>query len=89
MALIKMAPEELEQLAAKFSAASEESQQMVSTLGSGIANVQQNWAGVSATKFFGEYQQWSKTMTGYVQLLQQISNELKGQAQKFRDADLR
>ncbi|MCR3759593.1 WXG100 family type VII secretion target [Clostridium felsineum] len=89
MALIKITPEELEQLAAKFSGASEESQQMVSTLGSGISNVQQNWAGVSATKFFGEYEAWSKTMTGYVQLLQQISTELKQQAQKFREADVR
>ncbi|PJI07948.1 MULTISPECIES: WXG100 family type VII secretion target [Clostridium] len=89
MALIKITPEELESLAGQFSQSSEESQQMVSRLGSGIAGVQQNWAGVSATKFFGEYQEWSKTMTGYVQLLQQISTELKQQAQKFREVDAR
>ncbi|MDD3223243.1 MAG: WXG100 family type VII secretion target [Clostridium sp.] len=87
MALIRITPEELEGLAAKFSQSSEESQQMVSNLGSGVGQVQEEWNGVSATKFFGEYQQWSKTMTGYVQLLAQISQELKQQAQKFRTTD--
>lgn len=87
MALIKITPEELESLAAKFSQSSEESQQMVSNLASGIGQAQGEWNGISATKFFGEYQQWSKTMTGYVQLLSQISTELKQQATKFRNTD--
>jgi WXG100 family type VII secretion target len=84
---ITITPQEVRSVADQFNNASQESEQMVSRLESTINNLSATWEGMAKQRFYGDYENWRSTMRTYVQLLAQISQELRAIAQRIEDAD--
>ena len=87
MVRITVTPEQVHNIASQFESASEQSQQMVSRLQTTMNNLEPEWEGVTAQRFYQEYQQWHQSMTQFVELLNQIGKELHAIAERFAAAD--
>jgi WXG100 family type VII secretion target len=87
MARILVTPEQAHDVANQFNSASQESEQMVQRLESTMNNLQPNWDGMTAQRFYGDYENWRNNMRQFVQLLSQISQELHAIADRFAAAD--
>jgi WXG100 family type VII secretion target len=84
---ILVTPEQLDQVAGQFKSSSEQSQQMISRLAQQVNGLQGQWDGMTKQRFFQDFQAAQKQMNTYVQLLESINAELKGIANRFRQAD--
>jgi len=87
MTRILVTPEQVHDVANQFNAASQESEQMVQRLQSTMNGLAPNWDGMTAQRFYGDYENWRNSMTQFVQLLSQISQELHAIADRFAAAD--
>ena len=87
MARIRITPEQVHQVAVQFKQASSQSDQMVKQLTNTINNLQGEWEGMTKERFYSEFQQWSTSMRQFVQLLDQIGQQLDAIADKFRAID--
>lgn len=87
MSLIKIDIDETRRVASQFKQASEQSQQMVTSLTSTVRNMESDWAGMTKDQFSGEFQQWETTMRQYVDLLNNIGLQLEQIATRFEQAD--
>ena len=87
MVRITVTPEQVHEVARQFETASQQSQEMVSTLQGTMSQLDPEWEGMTAQRFYQEYQQWHQSMTQFVDLLQQIGTELHSIAERFAAAD--
>jgi WXG100 family type VII secretion target len=87
MPRIRVAPEQVHQVANQFKQASSSSQEMVTRLQTTMSNLQPEWEGMTSQRFYGEFQQWQQSMTQFVQLLNNIGQELDAIADRFAAAD--
>ena len=87
MARILVTPEEVHNVANQFSQASQESQDMIGRLESTMSNLEPQWEGMTKQRFYQEYQNWRNQMRNFVDLLNQISQELHAIADRFAAAD--
>lgn len=87
MAIVLIDPAKVEAVASQFSQKSQESQGMISQLKSAVSGMSAEWEGMSAQRFFSDYETWNKQMQTHVALLESISAQLKACAQRFREAD--
>ena len=87
MARILVTPEEVHNVANQFSQASQESQDMINRLESTMSNLEPQWEGMTKQRFYQEYQNWRNQMRSFVDLLNQISQELHAIADRFAAAD--
>ena len=84
---IGITPDEVRGVATQFNNASQETEQMVGRLESTINNLAPTWEGMAKERFYGDYENWRSTMRNYVQLLAQISQELRAIADRFQGVD--
>jgi WXG100 family type VII secretion target len=87
MARILVTPEQVHDVANQFNNASQESEQMVQRLEGTMNNLSPNWDGMTAQRFYGDYENWRNNMRQFVQLLAQVSQELHSIADRFAAAD--
>ena len=87
MARILVTPEEVHNVANQFSQASQESQDMINRLESTMSNLEPQWEGMMKQRFYQEYQNWRNQMRSFVDLLNQIGQELHAIADRFAAAD--
>lgn len=87
MARITVTPEQVHEVAGKFEAASQQSQEMVNSLQGTMNQLDPEWEGMTAQRFYQEYQQWHQSMTQFVEMLNQIGQELHAIAERFAAAD--
>lgn len=87
MARIRITPEQVRQVGNQFKQASAQSDQMVNQLRNTINSLQGDWEGMTKERFYGEFQQWATSMTQFVQLLNQIGQQLEAIAERFRGLD--
>jgi len=87
MARILVTPEQVHEVANQFNSASQESEQMVQRLESTMGNLAPNWDGMTAQRFYGDYENWRTNMRTFVELLAQVSQELHAIADRFAAAD--
>jgi WXG100 family type VII secretion target len=84
---IRIDPAKVEQVAGQFSQKSQESQAMIAQLKTAVSGMSSEWEGMTAQRFFSDYENWNKQMQAHVALLESISTQLKACAQRFRTAD--
>lgn len=84
---IKVTPQQLRAAASQFKSSSQQSQEMINRLNQQITSMQSDWAGMSAQKFYNDFQQWKSTMTQFVTLLNEIGGQLEAIATRFEQAD--
>lgn len=87
MTRIRITPEQVRQVGNQFKQASAQSDQMVNQLRNTINSLQGDWEGMTKERFYGEFQQWATSMTQFVQLLNQIGQQLEAIAERFRGLD--
>lgn len=87
MARILVTPEQIHKVANQFNTASQDSEQMVQRLQSTLTSLEPDWDGMTAERFYGDYENWRNSMTQFVQLLAQISQEMHAIADRFAAAD--
>jgi len=87
MARIKVTPEQVHQVANEFKRAGTESQQMVTRLEQTMGSLEPDWEGMTKQKFYGEFQQWRTSMRQFVELLNNIGQQLDVIADRFAAAD--
>lgn len=84
---IAINPESVRRVAQQFHGASSESDGMVRNLNNQINGLQAEWKGLANQSFYNDFQNWSKQMTNYVQLLENIGKELDRITQEFIATD--
>jgi WXG100 family type VII secretion target len=87
MARILVTPEDVYNVANQFNDASQESEQMVSRLEGTMNNLAPNWEGMTAQRFYSDYENWRNNMRQFVQLLAVVSQELHAIGDRFAAAD--
>jgi WXG100 family type VII secretion target len=87
MARITVTPEQVHDVARQFETSSQQSQEMVNTLQTTMNQLDPEWEGMTAQRFYQEYQSWRQSMTQFVELLNQIGQELHAIADRFAAAD--
>jgi WXG100 family type VII secretion target len=87
MARIKVTPEQVRQVASQFKQASGDSQQMVNRLSQTVNGLQPDWEGMTKERFYQDFQQWSTSMRQFVELLNNIGQQLDAIAARFAQAD--
>ncbi|OAJ72495.1 type VII secretion protein EsxA [Brevibacillus sp. SKDU10] len=87
MSRILISPDQVDEVASQFQQSKEQSQQVIDRLNQQIHQMEGQWDGMTKQKFFQEFQEANRQMTGFVLLLESISNELHAIATKFRQAD--
>ncbi|BFH63737.1 MULTISPECIES: WXG100 family type VII secretion target [Paenibacillus] len=84
---ILITPEQVESVANQFKQGGEQSNSIVTGLQQAINGMEGQWEGMTKQRFFQEFQEASKQMQSFVQILNNISQELTAIAQKFRTVD--
>ncbi|GIO29872.1 MULTISPECIES: WXG100 family type VII secretion target [Paenibacillus] len=84
---ILITPEQVDAVANQFKQGGEQSQQIVNGLTQAIHGMEGQWEGMTKQRFFQEFQEANKQMQSFVQILNNISQELTAIAQKFRTVD--
>lgn len=87
MTRIKITPEQIRQVASEFKGASNQSQEMVSRLSSTINGISPDWEGMTKERFYNEFQQWQQSMRQFVELLQNIGQQMDAIATRFEQTD--
>ena len=87
MARIKITPDQVRQVGNQFKQAGQQSQDMVSNLQSTMNGMEPEWEGLTKERFYQEYQQWRTSMTQFVELLNNIGQQLDAIAVRFEAAD--
>ncbi len=87
MARIRVSPEQVRQVSSQFKQSSQQSQEIVNRLQNQITGLQGEWEGMSKEKFYGDFQTWQTNMRQFVELLNQISQQLDAIAARFEQAD--
>ncbi|MGG3872708.1 WXG100 family type VII secretion target [Brevibacillus laterosporus] len=87
MSRILISPDQVDEVANQFQQSKEQSQQVIERLNQQIHQMEGQWDGMTKQKFFQEFQEANRQMTGFVLLLESISHELHAIATKFRQAD--
>lgn len=85
--LIKITPEQLNELGGKFLACSEQNTAMAKELTNLMNGVKGDWEGVSKERFFQSYSNADKELNNVSVLLKDVGDELKAIAERFRTAD--
>ncbi len=84
---IRITPEEMEQVAAKFKSNADQVDQVINNLNSTMEGLLANWEGVTKNSFYSEFQDQKRYMSEFVALLNRINDDLKVIAGNFRQAD--
>ena len=87
MSRIKIAPEQVRQMANQFRDASQQSQQMFSNLTNTVNGMQGEWEGMTQQRFFQEFEAWKNAMTQFIQLLDSVAQQLEATAARFEEID--
>ncbi len=87
MARIKITPDQVRQVGSQFKQASQQSQDMVNRLQNTINGMEPEWEGLTKERFYQEFQQWRTSMTQFVELLNNIGQQLDAIAARFEAAD--
>ncbi|MBU5354934.1 WXG100 family type VII secretion target [Paenibacillus barcinonensis] len=87
MAKILITPDEITNAGQKFEQAAQESQQMAQQLNSLMESMRSQWEGMTSNKFYDRFLQDKKSMDVYVRMLQDVGQDLKDIATRFRQAD--
>ena len=87
MARILVTPEQVHEVGSQFQNASQESDQMVNRLQSTMSGLDPDWEGMTQERFYSDYEQWRTQMVGFVDLLNQIGEQLHNIAVRFEQAD--
>jgi len=87
MARIKVTPEQVRNVATQFAQAGQQSQQMIANLNKTINTMQPEWEGMTAQKFYQDFQTWNTQMMKYVEMLNSINKQLNDIATRFAQAD--
>lgn len=87
MTQIKITPEQLEQIAGRFTNAAAEAQQQINNLGNDIESLNGQWSGATQDKFRANFNDARQEMQKYIPILEHISAELKNIATNFRNVD--
>jgi len=84
---IKITPEEVRRVSTQFKTTSNEGQGQITKLKTTIDGMRGDWEGLTSQKFYTDYQDWSKAMTTYVEVLKNIGVQLDAIASRFQEAD--
>ncbi len=87
MPRIRIDPQQVRTVAQTFKQKSQESQQMIAQLETQINNMQAEWEGMAAQKFYGDFEQWRASMKQFTQLLEGIGQQLEQIANTMAAAD--
>lgn len=87
MARIRITPDQVRQVGSQFKQASQQSQEMVTRLQNTINGLEPEWEGLTKERFYQEFQQWRTSMTQFVDLLNNIGQQLDAIATRFETAD--
>lgn len=87
MSRILITPEELDRIASQFRNGANSSKDLSDRLNSAIQSMQGQWDGMTQQRFFQRYETDKKNMLTYIQMLTDVSTELKNIADRFRQAD--
>lgn len=87
MSQIRISPERVRGVASEFQRASHTSNDLVQTLTRTIRDLDHEWEGLAHQKFMTEFEQWQRSMTQFVTLLDGINQQLLVVAQRFEEAD--
>jgi len=87
MARIKITPDQVRQVGGQFKQASQQSQEMVGRLQSTMNSMEGEWEGLTKERFYQEFQQWRTSMNQFVELLNNIGQQLDAIAARFEAAD--
>ena len=87
MTRIAITPEQVHDVANQFNGVSQQSEQVVNRLEATVSNLAATWEGMAKQRFYGDYETWRSSMRGFVQLLNQVSQELHTIADRFSAAD--
>lgn len=87
MARIRVTPGQVRQVAAQFSQASSQSEDMVGRLTNAVNGMQPEWEGMTSQRFYSDFQQWSAQMRQFIELLKSINTQLNQIADRFAAAD--
>lgn len=87
MARIRITPEQVDGVSREFKNGSAQSQELISRLTSQVESMQSEWEGMTQQRFYQQFSQAKQGMTQFVQLLEQISQELDSISQRFRQVD--
>jgi len=85
--IIKITPDQVRQVGSQFKQASQQSQDMVNRLQNTINGMEQEWEGLTKERFYEEFRQWRTSMTQFVDLLNNIGQQLDAIAARFEAAD--
>ena len=80
-------PERLRASAAEFHRAYGDSLEMVARLSNEMNSLRSEWQGTAQSQFYADFEQWKTQMNQYSDLLESISQALKGMADHFEAAD--
>lgn len=87
MVRIRISPDQVRQAGNQFKQASQQSQDMISSLQNLMSSMEPEWEGLTKERFYQEYQQWKTSMTQFVELLNNIGQQLDAIAARFEAAD--
>ncbi|MDQ0087471.1 WXG100 family type VII secretion target [Paenibacillus anaericanus] len=87
MSRILITPEEMDRISTQFKTGATQSQEISTKLNSAIQAMQGQWDGMTQQRFFQRYETDKKNMQTYIQMLNEVSDELKTISDRFRAAD--
>lgn len=84
---MKASLEEIKNAASEFKKASSETDEIIDRLELAVKRIEDNWDDAGQQIFYKYYQEWHNHISGFSQLLDTISVELKAIADRYEDAD--
>jgi WXG100 family type VII secretion target len=85
--LIKVTPEELERIGDRFLKCSDQNRSMAKELDQLINGLNGQWQGVAKERFYTSYKDADEELKNVSALLENVGDELKAIALRFRTAD--
>lgn len=87
MGRIKLTPEELENSANKYAEGANDVRQVLANLNKEQENIHANWEGNAFTKFEEQFEDLSKKVVQFADLLDEIKKQMDSVAKIVRDTD--
>ncbi len=87
MAQLRVTPEQLDERASKYEVHAGELADLITKLDNLNSQLQGEWEGNSASKYFATYSELRPSFSKMQELITDLAKELHQQAEKFRDAD--
>lgn len=84
---VLISPAEVSEIADDFLKASKDTERTVANLETSMANLSSKWQGATHQMFYRDYAEWHDHALGFVQILSNISTELRAIAERFASAD--